>query len=151
MEQILDRPDETLRGDVEAALLIVLGVRARRVGVAAHRGTITLSGPMPSEAVRRVAHAAVLGTPGVLSVADDVVVQDIPCESPTDADVARSAQSALGQAADIPRDAVRVDVRDHVVILQGTVTTASERIAAERAITYVRGVSRIDNHIRVRA
>jgi nitroreductase len=68
----------------------------------------------------------------------------------SDAEIARLAQEWLQRAEGVPCDRVVAEVRDRVVTLSGTVGSGAERIAAERAVMYLPGVTQINNRVDVR-
>lgn len=149
MEHIANPTDEVLQGAVEAALRSALGTEAPHLGVSADGGSVTLTGEVPTDAERWDAHAATLGVWGVHAIADDIVVRDARSACVTDTELAKAAQSALGHAEGLARDSVVAEVRNHVVTLSGRVASSSERLAAERAVIYLPGLTRINNRIHV--
>jgi osmotically-inducible protein OsmY len=150
MEHIANPSDDALQDSVERALRAALGADATHVGVATDHGTVTLTGQLPSNSERQLAHAATLSIEGVHSIADDIVVRDSHAPGETDTELARLAQVALQKAEGVTPDSVIAEVRDHVVTLTGTVASSSERLAAERAVTYLPGLTKIDNRVSVR-
>lgn len=147
MEHIANRTDEALQDAVESALRVALGSEAPHIGVGTDHGTVTLSGEVTTHAERNVAHAATLAEWGVHSVADDITVREPWASSATDTDIARAAQVALLKADGVPTDRVVAEVSDHILTLSGTVSSPSERLAAERAVSYLQGVRSIDNRV----
>lgn len=148
MDHIANRPDDALRHAVEMELSVALKQDAPHIGVAADHGVVTLTGEVPTQAERRAAHDAVVGVVwGVRSLADDIVVRDARSVGMTDTEIAKAAQAALRHAEDVPNDVVLVEVSDHLLTLSGRVATYAERLAAARAVSYVRGVERIVNTV----
>jgi osmotically-inducible protein OsmY len=149
MEHIANRPDEALQDAIETALKVAIGNAAPHIGVSADHGTVTLTGEVSTHAERNVAHAATLAEWGVHSVADDITVHEPWVPGATDTDIARAAQAALLKADGVPTDSVFAEVSEHVLTLSGHVASASERLAAERAVTYLQNVRSIDNRLTV--
>jgi osmotically-inducible protein OsmY len=149
MEHIANRADVDLRLAAEAALRVALGHGASQIQVFADHGLLTLTGEVSTEAERCAARAAMRSVSGVHSVVDELIFRGVGIYRGSDNDIARASQVALAKATDIPPDAIVAEVRHRVVSLSGDVTFFSERLAAERAITYVRGVAKIENLIRV--
>ncbi len=151
MEHITNPTDEVLQDMVETALRTALGHDAPHIGVSADHGTVTLTGQLHTEEHRQAAHAATLEVWGVHAVADDIVVRSPQSSGETDTELAMAAQRALQHAPDLPIDAVVAEVRDHVVTLTGKVSSTAERLAAERAVVTLPGLTRIDNRVTVEA
>lgn len=149
MDHILNPRDEALQDAVEAALRQALGPDGPHIGVAAEGGTVTLTGHVPTYNERTVAHATTLGVPGVHAVAEDLLVRDARSTGETDTELAKAAQVALRRAVDVPPDSVIAEVSDHVVTLTGHVRSSGERIAAERAVIYLPGLTRINNRVEI--
>jgi osmotically-inducible protein OsmY len=55
----------------------------------------------------------------------------------------------LRQAAETDALGISIEARDGTVVLSGTVRSASEREAAERAARSAPGVNRVDDRLRV--
>jgi osmotically-inducible protein OsmY len=149
MEHIANRSDEALQDAVELALRATLGTQAPHIGVSADHGTVTLTGDVPTHNERTTAHAIVLAQWGVHAVADDIIVQESWSHAATDTDIAKAAQAALLKAEAVPTDRVVAEVSDHILTLSGHVSSPGERLAAERAVSYVAGVRSIANLVTV--
>jgi len=116
------------------------------VDVVVNDGTVTLSGEVASLPERLAAKQAALRVGGVRNVADRLLVR-IPSPSPSDQDLTQAASQFLHWAVDVPANAVKAEVRDHTITLSGQVSWDYQRVAAVRAVTYLKGVTRIDNRI----
>jgi osmotically-inducible protein OsmY len=149
MNHIANPTDEALQDMVETALRGALGHDAPHIGVSADHGTVTLTGEVATDSERQAAHAATLEVWGVHSVADDISVRGTRPIGETDTELAKAAQKALQHAPALPIDSVVAEVRDHVVTLTGHVASDVERLAAERAVTVLPGLARIDNRVTV--
>ena len=149
MTQIANPTDADLQDAVILAIRELVGRHAPQVGVAADHGTISLTGQLPTTEERVLAHSAARGVDGVHSVADDIAVRDAHSSGHTDTELAKLAQAALYHETGIPFEAVIAEVSDQTVTLTGTVRSTSERLAAERAVIYLPGLTRIENHIRL--
>jgi osmotically-inducible protein OsmY len=66
-----------------------------------------------------------------------------------DPDIARDAVQALKARVDVPTD-IDVTVRDGRITLTGTVEWMFQKIAAERAVKYLRGVRGVFNQIAIK-
>ena len=119
------------------------------IGVTVTRGVVGLHGTVPSMELRLAAERLAQGVPGVRAVADDLQVAAPTTNQPDDPVIAEAAANALTWYRAVPRDTVQVAVRDGWVTLTGTVSRISERGAAERAISRLRGVRGISNAITV--
>lgn len=73
-KQIAD--DLTLAARIHAALAAQTGVNAARIHVDVHRGVVTLTGSLPSAAHREVADQTVRGIPGVVTLNDNITIEE---------------------------------------------------------------------------
>lgn len=115
---------------------------AANIGVAVDEGVVSLSGEVRSYAQKVAAAKAALRTRGVTAVANDIVVRYAGRKA-TDAEIAEAARNVLAWSALVPKDAVKIEVRDGVVTLSGVVDWDYQRQAAKRAVeemTDVEGV-----------
>jgi osmotically-inducible protein OsmY len=139
------RSDTDIRAAVAAELLWIPGLDATGIGIAVEHGAVTLSGKVDSYAERLHAEKAALRLRGVTAVADEITVRT-PGAPADDSDIAREVGEALERAVEVPRTVTAV-VRDRVVILEGEVTWQFQRLAAERAVRYLRGITDVRNKI----
>lgn len=124
-------------------------VDARNITVAVEDGVVTLTGSVGSVEERNAARKAVLRTRGVISFADELGVRE--SRPPRgDTEIAEAVRDALLQTSALPEEAVKAEVRDHEVILTGTVEWNHQRRAARRAVERIPGVTRVDNRIELR-
>jgi osmotically-inducible protein OsmY len=109
-------------------------------------GTVTLTGVVNDLAERRAALGAALRVRGVSLVCDALTVdhQGLPR---TDTEVAARVHNVLMWTTNLPRDAVRFTVRDHVVRVTGTLDWEYQRQAVQHAIECIVDVARVDNQI----
>jgi osmotically-inducible protein OsmY len=121
-------------------------VDASAVGVAARKGTVTLTGYIDTYAGKLAAERAAKRVHGVRAVANDIEVR-LRLER-TDTDIAQDAAQALRLRSDIP-DAVQAMVHHGTVTLTGNVDWLFQKDSAERAVRRIRGVRHVMNHISV--
>jgi len=121
-------------------------VDASGIGVAAHSGVVTLSGFIDSYAGKLAAERAVKRVRGVRAVANDLQVT--LRQSRTDTDIATDAARALETHVTLP-PTVQVVVHNGHVVLTGTVNTLFQRVVAEKALRYVRGIKGLVNRLTV--
>lgn len=121
-------------------------VDASEVGVAAKRGTVTLSGFIDSYAGKLAAERAAKRVHGVRAVANDIDVR-LRLER-TDADIAQDAARALVLRSTIP-EAVQAVVHNGHLTLTGKVEWLYQKDSAEAAVRHIRGLRGIVNRITV--
>lgn len=138
--------DEAIRSAVADELEWTPDVNALRIGVSVDEGVVTLSGEVSTSSERIAAKDAALRVKGVTAVADDLVVAH-SVTHPTDTEIAGVVSSTLRWADDVPHDAVKVEVRDGVVVLTGEVLWEHQRRAASRAVQRLTGVRKVDNRM----
>jgi osmotically-inducible protein OsmY len=114
------------------------------VGVAARNGVVTLSGVIDSYAGKLAAERAAKRVRGVRAVANDL---QVTLRHPrSDTDIATDAARALETHLSLP-PTVQVVVHNAHVVLTGTVGTLFQRVVAEKALRYVKGVKSLVNRV----
>jgi osmotically-inducible protein OsmY len=116
------------------------------IGVVAKNRVVTLTGFIDSYAGKLAAERAAKRVRGVRAVANDIKVRlKLAC---TDADIARDAARALELRIGVP-ESVQAVVHDGYVTLTGKVSWIAQRRNAEKAVTHIRGVRGVFNHIEI--
>src|SRR5688572_27505056 len=119
-------------------------VDASGVGVAARNGVVTLSGTIDSYAGKLAAERAAKRVHGVRAVANDL---QVTLRQPrSDTDIATDAVRALETHLILP-PTIQVVVHNAHVVLTGTVHTLFQRVVAEKALRYVKGVKNLVNRL----
>jgi len=121
-------------------------VDASGVGVAARQGAVTLTGSIGSYSGKLAAERAAKRVIGVRAVANDIEVKTVAGR--TDADIAADAATMLRLHNEVP-DSVQAAVHHGHVTLTGTVDWHYQRMQAEKAVRYIRGVRHVIDHITV--
>jgi osmotically-inducible protein OsmY len=119
-------------------------VVATGIGVTARDGVVTLTGYIDSYAGKLAAERAAKRVRGVRAVANDIRVT---LRQPrTDTDVATDAARALEAHLELP-PTVQAVVHDGHVVLTGAVHTLFQRVVAEKALRYVKGIKSLVNRL----
>jgi len=139
--------EETLRHEVVSELAADPSVGGIEIGVAVEDGMVTLTGHVESLRDRIAAERVVKRVEGVRCVANDLLVR-IRAER-TDTEIAREALHRLRNNLSVPLE-VQAVVSDGSITLDGTVNWMYERVAAENAVRYLRGVRSVVNEITLR-
>lgn len=121
-------------------------VDASGIGVAARNGVVTLTGSIDTYAGKLAAERAAKRVRGVRAVANDL---HVTLRQPrTDTDIATDAARALETHLILP-PTVQIVVHSGHVVLTGTVHTLFQRVVAEKALRYVRGIKSLVNRVMV--
>jgi osmotically-inducible protein OsmY len=118
-------------------------VPAGRVKATVRHGWVTLTGTTTWPFQRVAAERAAAGVDGVKGVANSVAIEP----QVSVGDLHARIEAALRQAAELDANGIKVDAHGGVVVLSGTVHSASERDAAERAALTAPGVSWVDDRL----
>ena len=140
--------DETLRSAVVKELDRDAEVFPKHISVTAVDGAIALGGHVMTVHEKQVAVRAAERVPGVGAVADGIEVRPPDLHERADDEIAEEVAHLRRWPPEIP-DSVAAQVQDGHVILHGHVATASERTAAQRAVSRLPGVHAVDNLIEV--
>jgi osmotically-inducible protein OsmY len=120
------------------------------IGVIVEDGVVTLTGNVPKWPERDAAERAARRVFGVKAIANDLEVR-LPFDSErTDADLAREVANAVDLNTYVPRDRVKVSVHQGWVTLSGEVEWQFQKIAAETALRYLRGLKGTINTLTVK-
>jgi osmotically-inducible protein OsmY len=139
-----------LKEDVTAELLWEPSVKASGIGVSAKDGVVTLTGSVDSYSEELSAWSAASRVVGVKAVADEIKVRLPDYNKWTDEDLARSAANAIAWNVGVPKDSVKVVVKDGWLTLTGEVNWQYQRAAAKNAVHNLRGLRGVSNEIAVR-
>lgn len=144
------RTDTELQRGVLEALAWEPSIDAAGIGVAVESGIVILNGAVKSlpqkwTAVRVAQHVA-----GVKAVTDELIVKLPGDFERSDADIARAAVNALDWNVSVPRNRVKVVVEHGQITLEGEVRFHYEKVAAERAVRSLIGVTGVTNVISVK-
>jgi osmotically-inducible protein OsmY len=144
------RTDTELQRSVMEALVWEPSIDAAGIGVSIESGIVVLSGTVKSLPQKWTAVRVAQRVAGVKAVTDEMIVK-LPgdCER-SDADVARAAVNALDWNASVPRNRVNVVVEHGRVTLEGDLPFHYQKVAAERAVHNLIGVTSVSNQISVK-
>lgn len=121
-------------------------VDASGVGVTVREGAVTLTGSINTYAGKLAAERAAKRVSGVRAIANDLDVKLAAGRS--DADIAADAATMLKLHHEVP-DSVQAAVHHGHITLTGTVSWHYQRLQAEKAVRYIRGVKQVANRITV--
>jgi osmotically-inducible protein OsmY len=143
--------DSQLQSAVMDELRWEPSINAADIGVAAKEGVVTLTGFVRSYPEKQSAERAAKRVAGVKAVAEEIEVHLPGIYERTDADVAKSAVTALVWNVTLPRDSVKVMVEHGWVTLEGEVSWQYQREAAEDAVRHLLGVKGVSNLVQIKA
>ena len=115
--------------------------------VEVNKAVATLTGTVATYVGKIAAQEAAHRVPGVLDVANDIIVKPIDELTRTDTQIATAVRNALEWDALVPNERVTSSVSDGWVTLEGEVDFWREREDAERAILRLAGVVGVINKI----
>jgi|SRR6185503_11471862 osmotically-inducible protein OsmY len=144
MSTTLTTPEQGLRDLVMRQLAWDPQVDATMIGLTNKEGIVTLTGYVDTYAARLAAERSARKVYGVKAVVNELVVK--LAEERIDPDIAKDALHALANRVDVPVG-ITVTVRDGHIALGGRVQWHYQRVSAERAVKYIRGVRGVFNHI----
>jgi osmotically-inducible protein OsmY len=116
-----------------------------RILITVQRGAITLRGEVDWQYQRSAAENAVRSLSGVVAVYNQISLR----RRPQPADIKRRIESALARNASSEANAVRVEVADGKVTLEGTVHSWFDRKVIEDSVWAAPGVRQVDDHLEV--
>ena len=144
------KTDTQLQQDVIAELKWEPSVNAAQIGVEVKDGIVTLAGHVGSYAEKWDAERAAQRVSGVKALAIEMDVKLSGSSKRTDADIARSAESALQGMTSVPKDGVKIMVEGGWVTLTGEVDWKYQRQAAAGTLRYLIGVKGVSDQIAIK-
>ena len=148
------REDQMVEQTIHQQLQENLHTRKAPLWVKVENGVVTLVGSVNSYPIKMTAREIAYHVPGVVDVLDNIEVRRsngrfLPEPFPVDIEITRAVHEALKWDVLVPSRDIRCVVANGWVTLTGTVPTANDRVEAERAVSYIRGVRGIVDHLRV--
>ena len=141
------KSDSLLQSDVLAQLKWLPGVNEAQIGVTAKDGVVVLTGLVSHYAEKMAAEDAAKGVYGVMGLANEIEVEMPGPHKRVDADIAAAALNAMHWNFEVPKDKVKVIVKNGWVTLQGAVDWQFQKDAAARSVRNLMGVSMVLNDI----
>jgi osmotically-inducible protein OsmY len=144
------KSDRQLKQDVMDELEWDPSINDTEIGVEVKDGVVTLTGHLSSYAEKHAAEHATLRVAGVKGVAVELDVRLSGAGERSDAEIVRASEFALEWNVLVPKDKVKVMVEDGWVTLSGELERNYQRVAAEKAIRNLMGVTGVSNQITVK-
>lgn len=142
--------DARIAADCRAELDWDPALDAGAVAVTVARGVVTLDGRVAGWPERAAAARAVGRLRGVRGVVSRLAVHLSDAGRPSDDEIARRVHALLGWRHRPLADVVQVSVADGRVTLTGMVDRQADRIAAERLVGGLDGVTAVENAVALR-
>lgn len=147
---LMHETDLDLQKTVAEELAFEPSVDAARIGVAAKDGIVTLTGIVDSYAEKIAAEHAAKRVAGVKGLASAIDVELPAFHRRSDADIAAAALNVLAWDVSVPNDAVKVQVEDGWMTLEGQVDWEYQRERAEHVVRHLTGVRGLTNLIGIK-
>ena len=144
------KTDADIRLDVQNELQWDPSLDDRAIGVNVHKGVVTLIGAVAHYADRLTAEDIAKRVAGVQAIANDIEVKMPTVGERSDPEIAEAAASALKWNLAVGGNDVKAVVKQGWITLSGQATWEFQRIAAENAIHYLRGVKGVSNDISIK-
>ncbi len=144
------KTDSQLQKDVLAELAWEPSVHAAQIGVEVRDGVVTLAGHVSSYAEKWAAERAAQRVSGVRALAIEMDVKLSALGKRDDADIARSAETALAWLSYLPEHSVKMMVEGGCITLTGDVDWQYQKEAAGDALRYMVGVKAVSNQIGIK-
>ena len=144
------KTDSQLQKDVVEELNWAPDVEHGHIGVAAHKGVITLTGHVPNSAMKIAAERAARRVLGVKAVAQEIEVRFPDDPKTSDDEIAQRILSLFAWDVSIPDRKIQVKVEKGYVTLTGEVEWNYQKQAAWKAAGRINGVKGVMNYLTVR-
>lgn len=144
------KSDVQLKQDIENELKWEPSVNEAHIGVSVTSGVVTLSGHVASYAEKYDAEDAVKRIYAVKGLANELDVHLPGSTKYTDEDIAIACTKAIQSSDYVPKDKVKVVVRNGWVILEGELEWNFQKEAAATAIRNLRGICGVTNKIGIK-
>lgn len=146
----VEMTDKQLRLDIIDELDFEPSIDSAEIGVAVDQGVVTLTGHVRSYSEKVTTLEIVEKVLGVRAIADQIEVRPIGAHIMADDEIAKRIANSLQWNTSVPEDKIHVTVAQGRVTLEGDVEWRYQADAATRAIGRLKGVTGINNHLKVR-
>jgi osmotically-inducible protein OsmY len=143
--RIFEHTDVEIAEAAMRALFWCTSVPRERVKVRVEKGWITLEGKLDWHFQREAAEHAVRVLVGVRGITNLLAIE--PAVKVTQ--VSKQIEAAFSRSAALHAQQIKVEARDHRVVLKGTVHSWEERREAEHAAWAAPGVDAVENQLAV--
>ena len=144
------KKDTNLQQKVQDALHWDSLLKHSEIGVSAEDGIVTLTGFVDSYAKKLKAEAIVKDIKGVLALVEKIEVKFGVEGAMTDAEIANQVVNALKWNWEIPNDAVKVQVENNWVTLEGSLQWNYQREAVKNLVNNLSGIRGINNKMTIK-
>ena len=144
------KTDAHVQRDVMNELKWEPTIHAAEIGVAVKNGVVTLSGTVDSYGKKWAADRAAKRVAGVKAVTEEIKVTLAASHTRADQDIAEAATQVLGWNLWVPRERVKVTVRNGWITLSGDVDWYYQKEHAEDAVRHLQGVLGVGNSITIK-
>ncbi|SDD15778.1 BON domain-containing protein [Paraburkholderia lycopersici] len=144
------KSDIELKHDVETELACDRSIQPATVGVEVSNGVVTLSGHPASYPAKLAAQKAAARVAGVRAIVVEMEVRLPRDDERSDEAIANTARSILEWTVGVNNQDVQVEVENGYVTLLGECEWGYQSHAARRAIAHLRGVTGVNDKIRIR-
>lgn len=141
------KTDAQLKRDINTELDWEPSIHSVEINVEVKDGIVTLTGHVGSYAEKPHAELAALRVAGVKAFAVKTDVMLLLSRKCADHDIAQWACNVLDWLSLLPKNFVKVGVKDGWIMLSGQVDWQYQRVAAETAVRYLLGVKGVANEI----
>jgi osmotically-inducible protein OsmY len=149
MEGTTMRSDIDIKRDVESELRWSPQFDETDMAIKVKDGVVMLSGFARNYYDKYEAESAVKRVKGVAGVANDLQVRLASGDGLADPEIARAAVTALKSALPVACGSIKVIANEGRLTLEGSVEWNFQKQQAERVVRYLKGVTAVDNVIRV--
>ncbi len=142
------RTREEIKKDIVDQLYWDERVDAADVTVEVEDGNVVLRGTVPTLIARHFAAADALMVAGVTALCNQLRVRyPTSATAPSDEQIRANVINLLEWSSHLDAEHIRVDVRNGIVILEGTLDALWKKSHAEEVISQLTGVMAIDNKL----
>ena len=143
------KSDAQIQTDVTNELRWEPCVTHESIGVAVHKGVVTLTGSVPTYAEKMATEKAAMRVGGVKGIAEEIEVRVKDAHKRNDTEIAEAATSSLQWHVWAP-ETVKAKVQKGWVTLSGEVPSEFQRNAAANSVRFLAGVTGISNDIKLK-
>ncbi|MDB6097136.1 MAG: Osmotically-inducible protein precursor [Francisellaceae bacterium] len=141
------KSDQQIHTEVIEKLNFEPMINEKNIAISIHEGIATVGGTVKSYAEKLATERAIRSIKGVKALADELKVSFLSGIQKSDPELAKTAAQALTWDILVPSEDIKVTVDNGWLTLSGKVKWNFQKMAAERAIRNLQGVSGITNEI----
>jgi osmotically-inducible protein OsmY len=137
--------DKKIKEGLEKIFQVNSCLDASNISISVKEGIVNLKGSVKTYWEKEMVTELASEIPGIISIENKLTVK--PVEPLSDKEIKKEIEAALERAIRVNKDKIKIEVKNGVVSLTGTVSSMTAYSAAQRAAKLSKGVIEVRNNL----